>query len=1130
MILPHDHSSMDKIIEKEVDTLFAQILQLLERKVESSAEKGRLNDRIKQLMYKSKRLISCEFKNIKLDNEKSKQYWSYWEELCQKKKQEVEEGISWLKGNYEIPLVKHSNAQIEIKDTNSSSQKLRQGAELHAFKRALHKFWKDDLPSKLKSRTGSLSVEQKKLLLRQFIAGLIFECGCVHRDDLVAIIQSIMETYSLYGANDSLELASGLVSIYSRKVKDTGFVYSYSIKNQRYASVYLDQTGYVSKQIYLSPICLCMLFRLVHLIQEETDQSDQHNSRIEQFHETMLAIIKEDSDDLDQHISALIAEVDSKNALAKSFKTKKYKAFTHIEYVQWFSEKNRLDGFLSALNQGTIKTSCLSWSFLQELNALNALTDDQLKARMMNQFTSSKKNQIEYKKVPVQKLDSENVKAEHVRKSLTAGVRGKVKPQVLRDIEQDLQSLHAAYEKRQEMSTKDVALVVVQKCLLEWYRYRLQAPYGGKPLELSSLDTYKSAFVTDLFYYVVTNDFNLLEMDEVQFEELYEYILSEKQIKDELRTKRAKKQNSKQKQHNSYGNAVVGLKQFHRFLVEQYQVTTVLYLNEIDDEKGLQICTATHVTPVMWELFIKVLEWRDDLSDQQKILIRLLCTLAYRTGLRIGEVIGLRISDLITPNLLCLNTQTGKFYYFDHEELTYLKIQIRNNYHRHIKTGNAKRALALHQLLTQDKFADLVRLLKDKCNCKLDNGYLGTRDGFVFSENIDQMISSSSISQLCKDSFDVIFNHPNHDYSFHAFRHTTANNLAMILFASHELNTSWNDYSDEHRRRIRDYLLMGAVATSERGVYPNQWKQLAHFLGHSSITMTGNHYLHFGLMLYADACSHEMLEGSANLLKQILDSRVFGNIGLSEPIIAENFREIIKNLQNDKSKRKISIVLKHALYPNHPQKKIKKSTHSKVRTTNKIKLEKPGKLQLFVNRLAQSNYLGWDQNLKSSKEALVTQLYANRKFEQKHKQKHRSHVADILNYMDLKQFSGIRQDDPLKLLNQLIKNTKVLDYFEKNIHIFNAQLEVYITLKKDLEAYQFFCDRLRELYQAEALSTVIFESRSWECLEQQIKSYKRQRGVVLVIRNQQPKGKVCQTLIGTLFLACLYRHAQQNVE
>src|SRR5690606_30223372 len=125
----------------------------------------------------------------------------------------------------------------------------------------------------------------------------------------------------------------------------------------------------------------------------------------------------------------------------------------------------------------------------------------------------------------------------------------------------------------------------------------------------------------------------------------------------------------------------------------------------------------------------------------------------------------------------------------------------------------------------------------------------------------------NSISQLCKSGFDTIFSHANHDYSFHSFRHTTANNLAMILFASPELNTSWNDYSVEHRRRIRDYILMGAIAESERGIYPNQWKQLAHIMGHSSIVMTANHYLHFGLILYADACLHEVLEGSDKLLR-----------------------------------------------------------------------------------------------------------------------------------------------------------------------------------------------------------------------------------------------------------------------
>ena len=1129
-------------IEKAVDDLFTEILELLKPELESSLDKSRLQgskwkNSIKQLMFISKRSIGMMFKEEKLDNEKRKVYWSYWDEQCQKKKAEAENDISWLKDNFDIPLLKYSIAPIEIKDITATHTKLLQGAELLAFKQALHKFWKKQFPLKLNSPNGNLRGEQKQLLLRQFIAGLIFECGCAHQEDLIAILQSLIDTYSLHGGYSSPDLYSGLVSVYSGTVHTTaGFVYSYALKSKRYASIYLDQTGYVSKQIYLSPLCLFMLIRLAHILQEEANQIVAINQESDQLQNMILALCEKDSNSLDQYISVMIAEVDSTNTLAKHFKLKKYKAFRHIDYVQWFAAENRLDGFSSALHQGAIKTSCLSWRLLDELNVLNTLTDEQLKARMQGQLSASKmkQNPIAYQKVPVQKVDSKNEKIEKVCKSLIKGFKGQVKAQVLQEIEQNLFDINESYELREGMSAKDVALLAVQKCLLEWYRIRLKEPYGGRSLKLSSLDTYKSAFVSDLFYYAVTNDFNLLEMDEAQFEELYEYILSEKQFNDESRGKREKTQNSNQKQHNSYGNAVVALKQFHQFLVEHYHVTSVSYLNEIDDGHGLQICKATYVTPALWALFLKVLEWRHDLLDQQKTMIRLICTLAYRAGLRIGEVLGLRISDLVMMNLHYPETKEGKFYSLDTKPITYLKIQIRNNYHRQIKTANAKRALALHHFLTKDEFDDLVAFLKTKFKYESESRYCETCDGFIFSDQSDQMIASSFISQLCKFSFDTIFNHSNHDYSFHTFRHTTANNMAMILFASHELNKTWNDYDHDHRRRIQSYIFMHPQNKKERGVYSNQWQLLAHFLGHSSITMTANHYLHFGLMLYADACSHEMFEGSDELLRQILHSKVFGYLGLSISVIAEQSVEIIKRLRKKQSKRKIKIMLDHAIYPNQPSKKGKRVVSKKDSKNTTSKVAKPSELQKFINLLQGSSYIGWDQSLKSSVDILLAQLYKNRKFEQKHKQNSYEddvikHTKSIVNYMDVRQYLNTEQNDSLKVLQQLIRNTQVLDYFKHNIRIYNAQLEVYITSKKDLYAYHDFCVRLKKLYPAD-VGSLLFENRNDEDLERRLKSFKRQKGEVLVIRNRKPKGNVCQKIIGMLFLACLYRSAQKDVK
>jgi hypothetical protein len=107
---------------------------------------------------------------------------------------------------------------------------------------------------------------------------------------------------------------------------------------------------------------------------------------------------------------------------------------------------------------------------------------------------------------------------------------------------------------------------------MTWYRDYL---VGGQSsnfskvkdgIALSSLDTYKSSFAEDLMY-VVIHDLDLLKMDEEQFEEAYEYILSEKFIVDKRRQNKASKNNVREVKYNSYGKAVKNLKKFHKSLI-----------------------------------------------------------------------------------------------------------------------------------------------------------------------------------------------------------------------------------------------------------------------------------------------------------------------------------------------------------------------------------------------------------------------------------------------------------------------------------------------------------------------------------------------------------------------------------
>ena len=75
--------------------------------------------------------------------------------------------------------------------------------------------------------------------------------------------------------------------------------------------------------------------------------------------------------------------------------------------------------------------------------------------------------------------------------------------------------------------------------------------------------------------------------------------------------------------------------------------------------------------------------------------------LAYRTGLRIGEILGLRLRDLVMIELDPKTIGNEEYYYLTASNPQFIKILIHNNYHRQVKTTNAKRGICLDELLTE---------------------------------------------------------------------------------------------------------------------------------------------------------------------------------------------------------------------------------------------------------------------------------------------------------------------------------------------------------------------------------------------------------------------------------------------
>lgn len=1106
-------------LESSTNVLFEKISEFLIHEITESCEKKKLDDLIQNEMYSNRAKVEKYFRNRKISKKDLEELRGYWSELCVKKKQEIESQIPWLKDQYEIKLIQRAYSAPNIKDIESTQIKLLRGQRLHEFKLKLHFFWETELPKRLKTDVFNTEFtdEQKELLLRQFLMALIIDCGCSHKKDLMAILRSLRAYFS----NDQLkpsELSSGLVSLYCQGSSKTGYLYNYPVENEKYANLVYLEKPYQIKQIYLTAISLLMMVRLINIIEFETQsERRQGEKRLVQLIESIDA---QNGEGFDQYIDLAILDVDKNSVLRDYFAKEKYQSFEHVDYVQYFSQKNTLDGFTTALSTGTLDSATLSMSTLKMLEVLDAFKDN--KSLIKKSITSENKfdDPAEIYRKPesknIQKLSTEYHCAAEIKEGLIGQFEGRKKTEVIKQLSEDIQLLKESYNNQKYEIAKDIALVSIQIALMTWYRDYLVSGQSSNVsrakdgIALSSLDTYKSSFAEDLFMYVVTHDLDLLKMDEEQFEGAYEYILSEKFIVDKRRQNKASKNNVREVKYNSYGKAVKNLKKFHKSLIHNFDVPRVNYLDQLKSD-DLQMCRASYITPVMWAHFNNLIGRQVDLSKEQKSIFKIICMLAYRTGLRIGEILGLRLRDLAMIELEVKTIGNEEYYYLTASNPQVIKIFIHNNYHRQVKTTNAKRGIRLDELLTERELNEFIGLIKKHLNVKVDQRRLGAEDCFIFQDEFGQIFSSRFIGAKTKEIFDTLFNNEPHDYSFHSFRHTATNNLALILKGSEALIRSWMGYSPDQIAKIKKYLLGDTDSIAGR---QDVWKILAHFIGHSSIEMTANYYLHFGSMLVGDALCPDESKISANIVRALLSCRVFKKqLNTSQMKEKLELKEILEKIAPN------SKIIQDAIFPDRWHTQILKceDVEQTDNVTERLKLK--SELNDIIDVLSGKNE---NLKLKEIGTDLASNLYKNRHFKHKNDISKSNPLDMLLKHINRNKSGNVFGEADFEIFTAVLDSNFTLDYFERRIRLIDARMEVYIQSEVEYQEFDKFCRELKFIYK-QFKEKIKISKLSWKEIKAELEAAKSKKGVSLEISNDNYKDNTCQKIFSDLFLAVIYR-------
>lgn len=199
-------------------------------------------------------------------------------------------------------------------------------------------------------------------------------------------------------------------------------------------------------------------------------------------------------------------------------------------------------------------------------------------------------------------------------------------------------------------------------------------------------------------------------------------------------------------------------------------------------------------------------------------MLSIVYTIAFRTGMRINEILGLRIKDV--------------------EGVQASSIWIRPYRAKHqqhlLKTDSAERNLNVQILLTQEEHLKFQHYCQVRRRAYRPSQYLFTM------WNSTERLKPNMVTLPFQRILDAIL--PGHRYSFHSLRHTAANNLAIILTMDYEFVVAFTDYSNDHYNLIRSHLLRSKAPQ-------DSWYLIAHLLGHIEPNETFRSYIHLSYVM-----------------------------------------------------------------------------------------------------------------------------------------------------------------------------------------------------------------------------------------------------------------------------------------
>ncbi len=255
------------------------------------------------------------------------------------------------------------------------------------------------------------------------------------------------------------------------------------------------------------------------------------------------------------------------------------------------------------------------------------------------------------------------------------------------------------------------------------------------------------------------------------------------------------------------------------------------------------------ISPIMYAHIHNLIE-SSALSDYNKKLLSIIFILLYRTGMRINELLGLKLRDFE------YNARKKQEQENEQEQEITLNILIRPNGYRSIKSDDGHRRLCLQPLLKPSELQLVQKwyLLRKERN----------EEYFLTLENKSGALEYREIQK----PISVILDTLPYKVTPHGFRHNAISVMAMILGNADVLLPHFSDYTTDEISTIKKHFLGEKYQTSTVA-----WRVLVQFAGHASPETTFSSYIHVADLIAYSQMAHATIEMPAPLVETLTGLR-----------------------------------------------------------------------------------------------------------------------------------------------------------------------------------------------------------------------------------------------------------------